>query len=399
MTISYLSINYASVFQIQNTPDIIGVTPGSPQRDDLLVSTESIARYFLYGRTLDSSKNFGLDDQVYLNYPGGFITVQDKINSKWSDFGVTGTLTVVQSSFFNQGINMQNVNGTLNRIFNVRRVANADGYYEGVYDNDALTIGDYRTFSFVPGMIMAWSGAFSSLRIDLPLWRLCGPPDVPENALFTTVNTDTGSINIPNLQSRFIMGGRYAQHGSYLAFDQNGQTAGLSAIRTTIDGRPDGAFTTTNVGGSNSVTLNTITQLPQHDHAYAFEIGGSTTTVTETENFLEAAASISVSQRYSHSQGDPATRQTALDSVRRTNLILDRLLIRNSPLIIEKVQTALNGTVTITTPTTHTNTNTYAYSGFINASSSLENRGSNGSHENRPPYYALAYIVYVGFPR
>ena len=31
------------------------------------------------------------------------------------------------------------------------------------------------------------------------------------------------------------------------------------------------------------------------------------------------------------------------------------------------------------------------------ASSILENTGGNRSHENRPPYYVVVFIIYVGF--
>jgi microcystin-dependent protein len=397
MNISFLRINFSNIFQLQNTLDLLITVPGTPQRDDLLVSPETISRFALFDRVQERD-NFGLNNQNHLRYPGGFITVSDKINSKWSDFILTRTLTIAQSSFFNSGIDMADAQGgRTNRITNVRSIASFQNFIDGGLDNEALTIGDFKRYFFTPGMIMLWSGTYDSLVTNLPLWRLCAPPD--SDKAFN-------GISVPNLQGRFVMGARYSQHGSYQTVDQSGVP-----LPNTTNVTINPTSQTTNIGGRNFVSL-TLREIPSHRHNNSITLQGSNTTTTGNNViFMEATEPISYSGNdVSASRGgwnvsrdgrsDHNVRRFAsITAATRSALTLDSLTINNAPLVMNRLVRDVNGVERSYPLSITSNSTTGQYEGVSNPVAAEENRGLNELHENRPPFYAMAYIVYVGVDR
>lgn len=265
--IGQINLQIASYEDITNLPNLsdTGIATG-PSNIDKGVSPLAVTRYALFNALLEA-ENFGLDDVEYLKHTGGFITQENRINIKKSDFTITGTLTVEGNTSFYKGLNMG-----FKQIYNVARLP-ATGPdptnlpNNPTNNNNIVAVGDVRERAFRKGMIMLWSGTREELYRNLPYWRLCGPPDSNRY-----VNSIENGVFIPNLEGRFIVGAAYGPtNNSYNLKYLNSTNS--QAINLSIG----------SVGGHHAWTL-TVNQIPAHKHNVLFKVEGGNITLTSTKN-------------------------------------------------------------------------------------------------------------------
>ena len=184
--------------------------------------------------------------------------------------------------------------------------------------------------AFVSGMIIIWSGSTANIPTG---FVLCD-----------------GQNSTPDLRNRFVVG------------------AGSN-------------YNPSDTGGADSVTLTTA-QLASHSH------GDGTLVVNNHTHSFSANTS---NNTHNHSINDPGH----FHNVAYTNS-------HSGDGVIEESGVGFNGyepTETATTGITiNNNTHNHSVSGTTGGSApgisgSTGNAGSNNSHENRPPYYALCYIM------
>ena len=188
------------------------------------------------------------------------------------------------------------------------------------------------------GVITMWSGSISSIPSG---WALCD-----------------GNNGTPNLRNRFIVG------------------AG-------------GSYGVGNTGGADNVTLTTA-QMPQHNHSASTGSSGShnhtaTTSSAGSHNHTGSAASAG-----NHRHSITTYRNSGAD-------VAGRVSHYRTQSGAATAYTAYAGThshtLSINSNGAHTHTLTTNTTGGHTHTVSVGNAGSGGSHENRPPYYALAYIM------
>lgn len=329
-----LSINWARDFDLQNTKDLIGFSQlDSLHRDDLSITPYNLSRYFLYNRDLPPNTLNGRLINDYIRYRGGFITAGNKINSKYSNFTTNDTITVYLTSNFHSGLNMLD-----NRIRDLRRLGTIGILTGETRDNEALTVGDFKKFSYYKGMIMMWSGTHDQLTKNLPYWRLCAPPHSDSSPVNTVV--------VPNLQGKFIMGGRSAGSAS----PKVGDTGGGNRIKLVVD------------------------NLPTHKHNYNIVLAGAQGSLGPNTTFYTGPNTITNGNN---------TQQHAHTGKDGTQVISDTInLVTRNPITNTEITIPPQQSVQFRRPSS--------------ISPNTENRGGDETHENRPPFYALAYIIYVG---
>jgi microcystin-dependent protein len=356
MPFAPLTVNYASVFDIQNTNDLLAVAASENiQRDDISVTPLTLSKYFLYDASSPST-NFGQNIPNFLNYPGGFITVGNKVNVKYSDFTIQNNFTTTSIAFLNRGFNMTNSTTlNVNRIKNVKRLTSTASLFNETNDDKLLTVGDYKLFSFYRGMLMMWSGSYDKLKKHLPFWRLCANPDA---------GLDASGVTVPNLQGLFIM-------------------AGSSAGAT---------------GGLNQVTIQQ-SQLESHQHNNTIAFAGGNSRIYGVDidangnevagevaaQFMTGGVDLTVPAALTHSGGTGTQAWNTLD-------VKTGYGANSSWTTVASVEQTGVQTTTLTTsivPIVITRPS-------LSIENNFEIRGGDAPHENRPPYYALAYIIYVG---
>jgi microcystin-dependent protein len=372
-----LTINYASVFDIQNTADLLSVAASENiQRDDISVTPLTLAKYFLYDASSPQT-NFGQNISNFLNYPGGFITVGDKVNVKYSDFEIQNNFNTTSIAFLNRGFDMTNsTTNNINRIKDVKRLPSVASLFSGGNDDKVLTVGDFKEYSFHRGMIMMWSGSYNSLRKNLPFWRLCAAPDV---------GLDASGVTVPNLQGLFIMAGSYSGYQSTDNFSPTRNFGTPTQIGST------GA-------GANTVTL-TKQQLESHQHNNAIAFAGGNSRIYGVDidengneaggetaaQFMVGGVDITALPPIAHSGGSDTlawnTLTVATGWGSNSPWTTVRTLVQ-TPVVETTLSTSIVPIV-ITRPS-------------LSIENNFEIRGGDAPHENRPPYYALAYIIYVG---
>lgn len=185
---------------------------------------------------------------------------------------------------------------------------------------------------FPIGGIIMWSGSLATIPTG---WALCAGQ--------TLIRTDgAGTIVAPNLVNRFIVGAG------------DGLNTGANPSKYAV-----GA-----TGGSDTVTLTTA-QLAAHTH---------TLTVTGT---AESAGA------HTHTITDPGHLHTYIGKsvTGGDNTGGDPQNLTNQT---KNTSTATTG-ITINSAGAHTHA--------LTVSGTAANAGGGEAHENRPPYYALAYIM------
>lgn len=201
-----------------------------------------------------------------------------------------------------------------------------------------------NTFPNITGAVTATEGALNSpfpvggiimwsgSVASIPAgWTLCNGTAVPRS-------DGSGTITPPDLRNRFVVG------------------AG-------------GTYAVADTGGANTVTLSTA-ELPSHNHT------------------LSLSGSVGAAGSHSHGVNDPGHGHT----------------IQLFGSYSSSVGTGLNGNTqrygatTGGTDAAGTGISIAAVGDHVHSlslSGSVGNTGSGSAHENRPPYYALAYIMKV----
>ena len=209
---------------------------------------------------------------------------------------------------------------------------------------------------------MMWSGDISSLPFG---WALCdgrwsNPEDNTDRA---TTSSGTRTFKTPDLRGRFIAGYDPEYDGANNAYDNPGNYS-------------TGGTSTGDMDGLASVTLTTA-QIPAHTHTMN-SAGNHGHTITVTSG---------------------GTHDHELTISRRYNQIPDNvngpgLFFTSGPDVdvddIDYVTSYTRGNIGDDGSHTHTASASTASAHTHTITSS---GGSGGSHENRPPFYVLAFII------
>ena len=215
------------------------------------------------------------------------------------------------------------------------KLDNEEGsYYRNAGNLNAGTVPDARLTSsslFVTGMIMMYTGSTAPSG-----WAICN-----------------GQNGTPDLRDRFIVGA-----GS--------------------------AYSVNNTGGANSVTL-TESQIPSHNHSFSGSSSHSHTVDNHSHSF-----SGSGSQSHTHgftgvggNDHNQHTRHTTVMRNRSNPTVYTAA--GNTGVQSSTVSISISGNTGGSTPGTNSQT--------VSISGNTGNKGGGSSHENRPPYYALMFIM------
>lgn len=210
----------------------------------------------------------------------------------------------------------------------------------GMIDGSSAKLYPIPVGESIPsGIITMWSGAANAIPTG---WLLCD-----------------GSNGTPDLRNRFIVG------------------AGNS-------------YSVGNTGGSDSVTLTTA-QIPSHTHEHNLSAvsGGAH---THSHSLSVSLSGLNCSSAGSHTHAVNLLKSVG---VQTRNLIATHYPDYNQPYETRTDMVQAAGAHT------HTISGTGTLSGSISSggahvhslSGSISNAGSGQSHENRPPYYALCFIM------
>ena len=207
-------------------------------------------------------------------------------------------------------------------------------YYRNAGNLNAGTIPDARLANsslFVTGMIMMYTGSTAPSG-----WAICN-----------------GQNGTPDLRDRFIVGA-----GS--------------------------AYSVNNTGGANSVTL-TESQIPSHNHSFSGSSSHSHTVNNHSHSF-----SGSGSQSHTHgftgvggNDHNQHTRHTTVMRNRSNPTVYTAA--GNTGVQSSTVSISISGNTGGSSPGTNSQT--------VSISGNTGNKGGGSSHENRPPYYALMFIM------
>ena len=192
-----------------------------------------------------------------------------------------------------------------------------------------------------PGAIIMWSGSINDIPVG---WALCD-----------------GRNGTPDLRDRFIVG------------------AG-------------GAYNPGNTGGAESVTL-TVAQMPQHSHGASSSSAGSHThsiSISSAGSHTHGAGTYET-DTYTPSDGNYAHYFNRYYGIKLGNEGLCGALDND----LDQIQVKHSHKVTGTSGSagSHSHSGTAASAGSHSHSITVGNTGSSQPHENRPPYYALCFIM------
>lgn len=208
-------------------------------------------------------------------------------------------------------------------------------YYTQAQVNDLLS-------SAVPtGVITMWSGSTSAIPSG---WALCN-----------------GSNGTPDLQDRFIVG------------------AGST-------------YEVGDTGGANSVTLTTA-QMPAHNHSVTVNSGGAHSHSASTGSAGSHSHSGSASSAGAHTHTIEQRKAGAGPQIAEASGGSSSGNWIQVASARAKSAGAHTHSLSINSNGAHTHSVSVASGGAHTHSASSANTGGGGSHENRPPYYALAYIM------
>ena len=334
------------------------ITLGSENDNAVLTSNDGKDRgiEFRYYDTSSKLGFFGWD-----NSEAKYVLLKDATNSSEVFSGTDaelelGKITVTDTTnAFNYTVDPFSGWNTTTKTYTTA-TANAN-------DNFVSLIEKYAT---PVGTIMMWSGSIASIPKG---WTLC-------DGETKTDRTGT-SVTTPDLRNRFIVGA--------------GNT-----------------YTPGNTGGSDSVTL-TEAQMPSHNHTAtgsSESAGSHNHNISVTEGGAHShTGSADSAGNHSHTINDPGHRhgytwisdaqnnaefgETENDGDRRN----DQTDNATTGITINEAG-AHTHTVTISSGGSHghsaSSDSAGSHTHTINVS--VQNTGGGQSHENRPPYYALAFI-------
>ena len=138
------------------------------------------------------------------------------------------------------------------------------------------------------------------------------------------------------------------------------------------------AYSVNNTGGANSVTL-TEAQMPSHNHSFSGSSSHSHTVNNHSHSFSGSGSN-------THSHGIPRGRGGS--DADMTHFVADTR--------VEQDQGAFNSdstSITINVSGTTGGSSPGTNSQTVSISGNTGSKGSGNSHENRPPYYALMFIM------
>lgn len=188
------------------------------------------------------------------------------------------------------------------------------------------------------GSIVLWYGSTASIPAG---WGWCDGSTYPKS-------DGSGNIVSPDLSGRFVMGA-----GS--SGDQILKSDGTTSVGVPYNHIPN------NIGGFDEVGL-TVAQMPTHNHDYSLTNNGKTATDTHKHSW-----SWTTDGDFDNDGG--GTNDT-------------RITLGDQPPVIFSVAD-ISSFNAIMRDRMDNNTHNHA----------IYPRGDNASHENRPPYYVLAYII------
>lgn len=225
-------------------------------KDDLKIGTAAFNQFTVTGSTgavaFEGNLNIKTDKFTVLSASGntsiaGTLVVGNNTTIK-------GETTLEKKVTFNQG----NVNSDNRRITGVRQLVDIAEFNTSVYDNDVLSVGDFKKFGFKRGMIMCWaplstdtySANFNNVGLGIGVmtgWAVC--------------NGETHSgVTTPNLVNKFVIGGRAS----------DGQTT-ITGSATTTGGSKDAVV----VSHVHS-TSTTVEQDHTHPYSDYYQYGSVT---------------------------------------------------------------------------------------------------------------------------
>lgn len=372
------------------------------RRTDRPVNALNFAKYCLYNRDLP---DFGLNNSVYLSHVGGFITQDNKLNIKYSDLQIRkststssdGNLHVSGSSDFFKGVSLgvNSASQPTSTIKNARRLASVNDLKSTVFDKDPLTIKDFKNFMYHPGMITFYNGTWEDVRDKMPFWRICALPDAGRVVKTLTPEGREIEITIPNLLGKFLPGA------------------------VPVD-RPDPGmnnYKTGDTGGHDAIKL-IPEQMPTHDHNVNVQVTGDQPPVFGgLGNFYYSGGD--TSQR--NSWGRACLYQNIVGKCSckvgtcSTKCVKTCKNKKDKEYCCEgrrKAEcSASNGGLTRTAATAVASVTQVTIDNYTFRTLRLTNTkpvivsetqsviGGDGQHENRPQFYGLVPIIYVGVKR
>ena len=251
------------------------------------------------------------------------------------------TLTVSDETSLDDNLNFTNISKELRRITNIRRINGPDDIFgpSSIYLNDPIAIGDFARNAFQRGMIILYSppGGNLSRGSDFILTSPSGGWAVCDGRTVTFADQQTIT---PDLRERFVVGAGFT-----------GNT-----VNTTNPVAGGGGYNSGDFGGFNTVTLAS-TEIPPHSHPNTANAASDITKNTGTHSHSESF----VVGKGNTGRGQEGEGTGVVNNFNYGNI-------------------GVGGghDHAVTTSVTMTN---------------ADNTGGGGAHENRPPYYALVYII------
>ena len=218
--------------------------------------------------------------------------------------------------------------------------------------------------SFPSGGIIMWSGSVASIPSG---WYLCD-----------------GNNSTPDLQNRFIVGA-----GSSYAV---GATGGADSVTLSEAQIPAHSHTgSTGSAGSHDHTYSGTSDTDGgHTHAFSATTGSSGS--HSHTGTTSAAGGHSHTVASSNNGGSGGLANAATGGTYTTSSVGDHTHSFTTSTAASHTH-SVSGTTDSDGSHSHTYSGTTASNGSHTHSVSIGNTGGGGAHENRPPYYALAYIM------
>jgi microcystin-dependent protein len=297
--------------------------------------------------TLTTSGSGALSDGHYslikfTGSPGGTCTVTIDPNSIQRIYTIYNTT--------NQTVVMSQGSGS---TVSVPAGEAAQLYADGAGSGAAVTLVSDKLRGIVPagvvpsGGIIMWSGSVASIPSG---WFLCD-----------------GTNSTPDLRDRFVVGA-----GSSYAVGATGGADSVTLSTSQIPSHSHSFSATTGGSGSHSHTYSGTTSTVSNDHTHNFS--GTTSTIGDHTHSIPDGAGVDGAQAL-EAGGVIGTIQSGAAGAHSHTF----------------------GGTTSGISTNHTHTFSGTTSGIGDHTHSVSGTtgttGSGSSHENRPPYYALAYIM------